>query len=113
MSIPSVVPADLSLFEEGASYVMRNDEGYAIYWSKSHQTAKTLCEGDCAKLWPPVVPSADARDIGEWKTIKRSDGVRQWTYQGKPLHLYSKDESGRPAAGDGLNGDWQILKFSK
>jgi len=112
MSIPAVVPADLSLFEEGAFYVIRDDQAHAVYWSKSHATAKSLCEGDCSKLWPPVVPSANATDVGDWKIIKRSDGTRQWTYQGKPLHMYAKDISGAQAGGDG-NGDWQMLKFSK
>ncbi len=113
MNIPPVVPAELSLFEEGAFYVIRNDQAYAVYWSKSHQTMKTLCQGQCAKLWPPVVASASANDVGDWKIIKRSDGVRQWTYQGKPLHMYSKDTPGAVASGDGVDGDWQILKFAK
>jgi len=113
MNIPPVVPAELSLFEEGKFYVIRNDLAYAVYWSKSHATAKTPCEGECSKLWPPVVASASANDVGDWKIVKRSDGTRQWTYQGKPLHMYSKDKPGADATGEGANGDWQILKFPR
>lgn len=57
------------------------------------------CEGDCAKMWPPLIATQDARPFGDWSLVTREDGSRQWAYRTKPLYAYEKDQPGGPAQG--------------
>ncbi len=45
----------------------------------------------CTDLWPPVLASADAEDVGEWTVLERSDGTRQWAYDEQPLYTSVRD----------------------
>ena len=57
------------------------------------------CEGDCAKMWPPLIAAKDAKPFGDWTLVTREDGSRQWAYKTKPLYTYEKDQPGGPAQG--------------
>jgi len=54
----------------------------------------------CAEVWPPVLAPEDAQDIGKWTLTPRSDGTRQWAYDGFPLYTSQLDEK----PGDVLGG---------
>jgi predicted lipoprotein with Yx(FWY)xxD motif len=58
------------------------------------------CEGECLKSWHPFVAPANAQPDGFWDIAVRSDGTRQWVYQGYPLYTYVGDHK----AGD-MNGN--------
>ena len=45
----------------------------------------------CEAQWPPVLASANAKAVGEWTIINRADGLRQWAFQGFPIHRSYKD----------------------
>jgi predicted lipoprotein with Yx(FWY)xxD motif len=54
---------------------------------------------DCVKAWPPVLtnepPSAGAGvNDGLLGTIRRSDGMLQVTYNGRPLYFYEHEAPG-------------------
>lgn len=111
MAIPNV-PVDLNMHEEGDFVVVRTQAGYALYWSTEHATISSACEGECANLWPPVRAAAGAKAVGEWKPMQRRDGQSQWTFQGKPMHTYSRDTPGG-RAGSRLTKEWQMLRFPR
>jgi len=50
------------------------------------------CEGDCTKDWVPLKASADAQASGFWSVALRSDGSRQWAYQGYPVYTNAQDK---------------------
>ncbi len=56
------------------------------------------CYNECAKLYPPLLASADAKPVGEWWIITRVDGTKQWGYRGVPVYTYGGDEPGRHLA---------------
>ena len=60
---------------------------------------KSACNGPCAAAWPPLMATADDKDMGDWTVITRDDGTRQWAYKGQPLYTYAKDTAGQPATG--------------
>lgn len=65
----------------------------------------------CVQLWPPVLAPADAKPVGKWTIVNRSDGAKQWAYDGYALYTSSLDEvpgdtrGGRKVVGRGGGGD--------
>nr|WP_298726798.1 hypothetical protein [uncultured Steroidobacter sp.] len=109
-SLPPNTPADISVFEERGSYVLRDQDGKALYQYDLDVNGRPHCVDACAVIWPPVLASADASsEVGEWKTIKRGT-ARQWTYRGKPVYTYSKDAPGE-TKGDGVDGKWHLISL--
>lgn len=83
--------------------------GRALYLWVADKGNKSVCNGACAAVWPPVTtkgtPSvsggAVSSDLG---TTTRSDGTKQVTYKGHPLYYYIADKSAGQTNGEGNNG---------
>ncbi len=73
-------------------------------------SGKSVCNGQCAVNWPPLRAGMDARDSGDWKVIARDDGSKQWSYKGKPLYYWIKDQNPGDQTGDGFNAVWHVAK---
>lgn len=108
LSTAPQTPEDVSLFVEDGKYVFRVNDA-AIYTYDKDDVGRSNCDGECAKMWPPVVASSKARPVGDWTLIKRADSSRQWAYKGKPIYTYSQDQPGQEG-GDGVHGVWHIVK---
>ena len=54
----------------------------------------------CTQVWPPVLASDDAVEMGKWSLADRADGSKQWAYDGFPLYSSHLDKK----AGDVLGG---------
>lgn len=67
---------------------------------------RSMCNGPCANNWPPLAADKSAAPTGDWKPIARDDGGMQWSYKGKPLYTWSKDQKPGDRSGDGMNGVW-------
>jgi predicted lipoprotein with Yx(FWY)xxD motif len=50
------------------------------------------CEGDCAQTWQPLIAAKDSQPSGFWSIASRSDGTRQWAYQGYPVYTNAQDK---------------------
>ncbi|SHN21135.1 hypothetical protein [Cryptosporangium aurantiacum] len=86
--------------------VVTDEKGWILY-RFDNDTAKppaSNCNGDCAKVWPPVVADdqeiegLDASEVGE---VTRDDGTKQVTLAGWPLYYYLGDK--KPGAWTGQN----------
>ncbi|MFD0667371.1 COG4315 family predicted lipoprotein [Ramlibacter sp. MAHUQ-53] len=73
-------------------------------------SGKSVCNGQCAGLWPPLMATAADKDAGDWTVISRDDGGRQWAYKGKPLYFWVKDTKPGERTGDGVNGIWKLAR---
>lgn len=40
----------------------------------------------CAEMWPPVYAPEDAKAVGNWSTLTRKDGSKQWAFEGYPVY---------------------------
>jgi predicted lipoprotein with Yx(FWY)xxD motif len=106
--IPPPTPVDVSVFEEGGVYILRTQDGMALYRYDLDVDGKSHCVASCSILWPPFIASADATSVvGQWRTTQRGS-ARQWTYKGAPIYTYAKDTPGAQA-GDGMAGVWHVL----
>ena len=54
----------------------------------------------CEALWPPFLAPADAKPVGKWTIVKRTNGESQWAYDDFPVYTSSKDHK----KGDVLGG---------
>jgi predicted lipoprotein with Yx(FWY)xxD motif len=80
-------------------YTFDRDEG---------KPGKSVCNGDCALLWPPLLAGADAQPQPGWTIIQRDDGTSQWAFQGKPLYRYKSDAFPGATFGEGVGTVWHV-----
>jgi predicted lipoprotein with Yx(FWY)xxD motif len=106
-------PAGIGLAKTSLGQTLVQSKGLTIYYYDLDQISpgESSCTGDCAAAWPPLAAAPDAQPIGEWKTIKRDDGARQWAYQGKPLYQFVGDSKPGEVKGDGMQRFWHAARF--
>ena len=73
-------------------------------------SGKSVCNGPCAALWPPLLATASDRPAGEWTIVTRDDGSHQWAFRGKPLHYWQRDTRAGDRTGDGFNNAWRLAR---
>jgi predicted lipoprotein with Yx(FWY)xxD motif len=71
----------------------------AIYVFENDRRNRTVCYSECARAWPPVTTRGTPRAAKGVRqsllgTIKRRDGRRQVTYDGRPLYFYAHERPG-------------------
>ena len=93
--------------------VLTTPDGMTVYIYDKEAEGSASCYGECADDWPPVLAPAEAKPFGDFSLVKRIDGTRQWTYRGKPLHLYHEDKAPGDAKGDNYEGFWHAVKPSR
>ena len=87
-----------------------DNAGMTLYTFDKDTNGKSACYDQCAKAWPPVTASADAKAQGDLSIITRDDGSKQWAYKGKPLYLFVKDKNPGDKTGDNVKEVWHIVK---
>ena len=93
--------------------MMVDHKGMTVYTFDKDSGGKSMCNGDCAKNWPPMMAPAGAKADGKFTPIKRDDGMMQWAYDGKPLYTFVKDEKPGEMKGDGMKDVWHVVHESQ
>ncbi len=95
-----------------SSGVMTGSNGMTLYtFDKDPAGAgKSVCNGPCAKNWPPFMATSNDKAGGDWSIVTRDDGSQQWAYKGKPLYFWMKDKQPGDQTGDGFNKVWHAVK---
>jgi predicted lipoprotein with Yx(FWY)xxD motif len=95
-----------------ASGLMTGSNGMTLYtFDKDPEgSGKSVCNGPCAKNWPPFAAAAGEQSGGDWTVITRDDGTKQWAWSGKPLYFWSKDQKPGDTTGDGFNNAWHAVR---
>jgi predicted lipoprotein with Yx(FWY)xxD motif len=105
----SAGPAGIVVNKHGDGWHFADAKGLALYvYDKDEVPGKSQCNGECAKLWPPYAAADDAKPLGGWDIIVRQDGVHQWTYRGKPVYSYAKDQTPDTTFGDNFGASWHV-----
>lgn len=81
-----------------------------VFDKDSANTGKSVCNGQCATLWPPLMASGSDRADGPWSIVTRDDGSRQWAYKGKPVYFYQSDKQLGERSGDNFRDVWHVIK---
>jgi predicted lipoprotein with Yx(FWY)xxD motif len=70
---------------------------------------KSVCNGQCATNWPPLMASASDKGAGDWTVVVRDDGSRQWAYKGKPVYYWVKDAKPGDRTGEAVP-NWHLAR---
>ncbi|MFI1753610.1 hypothetical protein [Streptomyces sp. NPDC020571] len=94
-----------------------DEKGRTLYLFEKDKKDKSMCNGDCAKAWPPFTVKAEPtagdgvkKDL--LKTIKRDDGSEQVTYNGHPLYRFADDQKAGDTNGqdvDAFGAKWFVV----
>jgi predicted lipoprotein with Yx(FWY)xxD motif len=88
-----------------------------LYSSDQEKSGKVMCTGGCTTIWLPLKapsgnPTAGDGVSGELGVVKRPDGSRQVTLDGRPLYRFAEDGSDGKATGDNLTDSFSGQKFT-
>jgi predicted lipoprotein with Yx(FWY)xxD motif len=103
------LPVAISLIEENGAFKLRDGNGNSLYVLDRDPLGRSVCVGQCALEWPPVVAPQDAHRIGDWTPVHRTDGTMQWAYKGKPVYTFRGDTAAGQTNGAGRDGVWRLL----
>ncbi len=91
--------------------IFSDSKDMTLYTFDKDEKDKSNCYDQCAVNWPPFTPMADAMAEGDWTIIDRTDGTKQWAYDGKPLYTFIQDKKPGDMTGEGkANGAWHVAK---
>jgi predicted lipoprotein with Yx(FWY)xxD motif len=91
--------------------VVVDAEGRTLYRFTAEAQGRPVCTGSCVTTWPPATVKDDGGLPDHVATVKRPDGAGlQLTYDGHPLYRYSGDRSTSDANGEGVGGQWYVVK---
>jgi predicted lipoprotein with Yx(FWY)xxD motif len=101
---------------DGIGAVLVDDHGAALYTPEQEADGKIRCTGECTAFWTPLqagspTTAADSVD-GRLADIKRPDGTRQVTYDGRPLYRFSEDGGAGKVTGDGFKDTFAGTEFT-
>ncbi|MCK6412364.1 MAG: hypothetical protein L6Q55_08065 [Azonexus sp.] len=90
--------------------LLTGSNGMTLYTFDKDSAGKSSCNGPCASNWPPLLATPGDTAHGDYSLTTRDDGRQQWTYRGKPLYFWIKDQKPGDQTGDGFNGVWRVAK---
>ena len=91
--------------------------GTTVYRLTTDPKNKSVCKGECAKIWPPVVLAAGQKSADRPRRRDRTrhhhpaGGVHQVTYKGVPLYRFIGDHKSGQATGNIKDtwGKWWVV----
>jgi predicted lipoprotein with Yx(FWY)xxD motif len=98
----------------GAGRVLVDAKGRALYRSDQERRGMVLCTGACLSFWQPLTVSGTPKGRslpGKLAVVRRPDGRRQVTYDGKLLYSFKLDKPGK-VTGDGFKDAFGGQKFT-
>ena len=95
---------------EGGVLVGANGMTLYTFDKDTAGSGKSVCNGQCATNWPPLMAADDDKAGGDYSVVTRDDGKKQWALKGKPLYYWVKDTKPGDTTGEGVMGAWHVVK---
>jgi len=115
-AIASTKAPTIALRSTTVGKVLVGANGRTLYLFTADKGRKSVCYGQCATYWPPLIagkPTAGAGlNASLLGTTKRKDGKLQVTYRGHPLYFFLADKKAGDVKGQGyvhFGGSWWVL----
>jgi predicted lipoprotein with Yx(FWY)xxD motif len=91
---------------------LANQMGMALYTYKKDAKGESECEGTCIDNWPVFYVDELLVETGllkeDFASMMRKDGLKQTTYKGWPLYLYTGDELTGDVKGNMKDDMWYL-----
>jgi predicted lipoprotein with Yx(FWY)xxD motif len=91
---------------DGVGKVLVDAQSMALYAADQEAGGKVVCTDACTTIWQPLTvakkPSAGGDLSGKLGTVRRPDGARQVTFQGRPLYRFQEDPGTDMVTGNGF-----------
>lgn len=110
LASPALAATAITTGETAMGKVLTDGDGMTLYVFDKDSGTASACYNACASNWPPLLAPKGATAQGDFGLIERTDGAMQWTYHGKPLYLWAKDDKPGDTTGDGVNGVWHAAR---
>lgn len=109
---PMVSEPAHKVVESSIGKVLATNRGMTLYtFAKDSSPTESMCNDRCAVNWPPLIALDDAKPSGKWTVLRRTDGMMQWAYGGKPLYGWHEDKKEGDTGGDGqADGAWKAAR---
>ncbi len=106
---------DLTEVETLNGHALVDSRRLVIYALDGKETrAKSACvTSTCPDQFVPVAAGLLANPKGDFTLVDRDDGVKQWSFRGKPIYTFSGDHVPADANGVGVDKKYQPVMFSK
>lgn len=106
---PALADEAPAKFQNG---VMIDGKGMTLYTFDKDVagSGKSVCNGQCAAVWPPLAAPTGAKLGGDLSVVTRDDGSQQIAHKGRPLYLYLPDQKPGDTTGDGSGGVWHVVR---
>ena len=91
--------------------VIVDAQGRTLYHFTAEAQGLPVCTGACLGTWLPALATSTSGLPKHVAAIRRPDGGKlQLTYDGHPLYRYAGDRSKADANGEGVGGQWYVVK---
>ena len=97
--------------------VLTDAQGRSLYSADVEKGGRIMCTGGCLSFWKPLDASSSqaksaAGDLNlDLGVVKRPDGARQLTFDGKPLYSFTEEGPGQ-LTGNGFVDDFHGTQFT-
>jgi predicted lipoprotein with Yx(FWY)xxD motif len=115
-AIASTNTSTISLKSTAVGKVLVGANGRTLYLFTADKGKKSVCYGQCATYWPPLIASKPTAGTGlnasMLGTTMRKDGKLQVTYNGHPLYFFLLDKKSGDVKGQGyvhFGGSWWVV----
>jgi len=106
---PSAAVGDSSL----GKILVGGTNKMTLYTFANDKEGTSTCYDACATAWPPYTitgePVAGAGITGKLATVARKDGLKQLTWNTKPLYFYNKDTKPGDVIGQNVGTIWFVV----
>jgi predicted lipoprotein with Yx(FWY)xxD motif len=109
----STKTSTIALRSTAVGKVIVGANGRTLYLFTADKGTKSVCYGQCATYWPPLIAGKPTVGAGltasKLGTTKRKDGKLQVTYDGHPLYFFALDKKAGEIKGQGyvhFGGTW-------
>ena len=91
--------------------VLADSRGMTLYYfDRDDSGNKSNCDGKCTEKWIPLTASDDAKPLGDFTVIIRSDHSKMWAYRYRPLYTSATDKAPGDANGADATTLWHIAR---
>jgi len=102
--------ADTSVKPVNGAMVAANGMTVYTFDADPANAGKSVCNGPCAALWPPLMVADAEQPSGAYSVVVRDDGGRQLAHKGRPLYFYKADQKAGDRSGDNFKDVWHLVK---